>query len=239
MIWMSGVDTLCTFVNKRWLQFTGRSLEQELGSGWAEGIHPEDLDRCLETYLRSFEARRPFAMEYHVRRNDGAYRWVLDNGVPRFSPDGTFLGYIGSCIDVTDLKEAEQALHETQKRYRMATEAGRVGVWDLNLETREIYVDPQLKELLGFREDDALNHLDDWIQRLHPEDMDSATALAQAHFRARNLLLRIRTSGATQGWEHPVAAGPRQAPSPRDRDSALTCSERTRKSRSVRKRSWR
>ena len=183
MIWMSGVDTLCTFVNKRWLQFTGRSLEQEVGSGWAEGIHPEDLDRCLETYLRAFEARRPFAMEYHLRRNDGAYRWVLDNGVPRFSPDGTFLGYIGSCIDVTALKEAEQALHETQKRYRMATEAGRVGVWDLNLETREIYVDPQLKELLGFQEDDALNHLDDWIQRLHPDDLDSATALAQAHFR--------------------------------------------------------
>jgi two-component system, LuxR family, sensor kinase FixL len=183
MIWMSGVDTLSTFVNKRWLQFTGRSLEQEVGSGWAEGIHPDDLDRCLETYLRAFEARCPFAMEYHLRRNDGAYRWVLDNGVPRFSPDGTFLGYIGSCIDVTTLKEAEQALHETQKRYRMATEAGRVGVWDLNLETREIYVDPHLKELLGFQGDDALNHLDDWIQRLHPEDLDSATALAEVHFR--------------------------------------------------------
>ena len=78
------------------------------------------------------------------------YRWVLDNGVPRFSPDGAFLGYIGSCIDITALKETEQALHETQKRYRMATEAGHVGVWDLNLETGEIYVDPQLKELLGF-----------------------------------------------------------------------------------------
>ena len=129
-------------------------------------------------------------MEYRLRRNDGAYRWVLDNGVPRFSPDGTFLGYIGSCIDVTALKETEQALHETQKRYRMATEAGRVGVWDLNLETREIYVDPQLKELLGFREDDTLNHLDDWMERLHPEDRGSATALAQVHF-----------SGATSSYE--------------------------------------
>ena len=190
MIWMAGVDKLCTFVNKRWLDFTGRALEQEVGSGWAEGIHPEDLDRCLESYVRSFEARRRFAMEYRLRRNDGAYRWVLDNGVPRFSPDGTFLGYIGSCIDVTALKETEQALHETQKRYRMATEAGHVGVWDLNLETGEIYVDPQLKELLGFREDDTLNHLDDWMQRLHPEDLDSATALAQVHF-----------SGATSSYE--------------------------------------
>ena len=190
MIWMAGVDNLCTFFNKRWLDFTGRALEQELGSGWSEGVHPEDLDRCLESYVRSFEARRGFAMEYRLRRNDGTYRWVLDNGVPRFSPDGTFLGYIGSCIDVTALKETEQALHETQKRYRMATEAGHVGVWDLNLETREIYVDPQLKELLGFREDDTLNHLDDWMQRLHPEDRGSATALAQVHF-----------SGATSSYE--------------------------------------
>ena len=190
MIWMAGVDKLCTFVNKRWLDFTGRALEQEVGSAWSEGIHPEDLDRCLECYVRSFDAHQGFAMEYRLQRNDGAYRWVLDNGVPRFSPEGAFLGYIGSCIDITAMKETEQALHETQKRYRMATEAGRVGVWDLNLETREIYVDPQLKELLGFREEDTLNHLDDWMQRLHPEDLGSATALAQVHFR-----------GATSSYE--------------------------------------
>jgi PAS domain S-box-containing protein len=190
MIWMSGVDKLCTFLNKAWLDFTGRALEQGLGNGWSEGVHPEDLDRCLESYVRSFDARRDFAMEFRLRRNDGAYRWVLDNGVPRFSPDGTFLGYIGSCIDVTALKETEKALHETQTRYRMATEAGRVGVWDLNLETGELYVDPRLKTLLGFREDEIGNHLDDWAHRLHPKDLGPATALAQVHFR-----------GATSSYE--------------------------------------
>ncbi|HEU0006311.1 MAG TPA: PAS domain-containing protein, partial [Terriglobia bacterium] len=183
MIWMSGVDKLCTFFNKVWLDFTGRPLEQELGNGWSEGVHAEDFNRCLEVYVHSFDARRAFTMEYRLRRKDGKYRWLLDNGVPRFAPDGSFLGFIGSCVDITDLKETEEALRESQKRYRMATSAGRVGVWDLNLETREIYVDPQLKALLGIREEEIGNHLDDWIGRLHPDDLGSATALAQAHIR--------------------------------------------------------
>jgi len=181
MIWMSGVDKLCTFFNKVWLDFTGRALEQELGNGWSEGVHPQDLDDCLEVYGHSFDARRPFTMEYRLRRNDGEYRWLLDNGVPRFALEGTFLGYIGTCIDVTGLKEAERALYESQMRYRMATEAGRVGVWELNLETRELYVDPQINTLLGFTEGDIGNRLDDWMQQLHPDDLGSATAVARAH----------------------------------------------------------
>src|SRR5258708_35698010 len=107
MIWMSGTDKLCTFFNKGWLGFTGRPLEQELGDGWAEGVHREDFDRCFEVYVNSFEARQPFTMEYRLRRSDGEYRWVLDNGTPRFAPDDTFLGYIGSCIDITERKQAE------------------------------------------------------------------------------------------------------------------------------------
>jgi two-component system, LuxR family, sensor kinase FixL len=107
MIWMSGPDKLCTFFNHGWLDFTGRSLEQELGNGWAEGVHREDFDRCLEVYVNSFDARQPFTMEYRLRRMDGQYRWVLDNGISRFAADGAFLGYIGSCIDITERKQAE------------------------------------------------------------------------------------------------------------------------------------
>ncbi len=108
MIWMSGTDKLCNFFNKGWLDFTGRSLEQELGNGWAEGVHAEDRHRCLAVYERAFDAREPFTMEYRLRRNDGEYRWVLDSGTPRFASDGAFLGYIGSCFDITERKLAEE-----------------------------------------------------------------------------------------------------------------------------------
>jgi PAS domain S-box-containing protein len=107
LIWMSGPDKLCTFFNKGWLDFTGRKLEQEVGNGWAQGVYQEDLDYCLDVYGKSFNARQSFTMEYRLRRNDGEYRWVLDSGTPRFAHDGVFLGYIGSCIDITERKQAE------------------------------------------------------------------------------------------------------------------------------------
>ena len=110
MIWMSGIDKLCNYFNQGWLEFTGRSGEAELGNGWAQGVHPDDLERCMETYTKAFDRREPFQMEYRLRRRDGEYRWILDHGVPRSDLDGSFAGYIGSAIDVTERKLAEQAL---------------------------------------------------------------------------------------------------------------------------------
>ena len=125
MIWMSGTDKLCTFFNKGWLDFTGRTPEQELGHGWAEGVHREDFARCLEVYEQSFDARIPFEMEYRLRRRDGEYRWLLDNGTPRYSTDGSFLGYIGSCIDISARKLAEEAAHNLSGRLIHAQEETR------------------------------------------------------------------------------------------------------------------
>ena len=119
MIWMSGPDKLCTFFNKGWLDFTGRSLEQELGNGWAEGVHREDIDRCLDVYQNSFNARESFTMEYRLRRSDGEYRWLLDSGTPRFASDGAFLGYIGSCIDITERKAAEVEARQLREQVEL------------------------------------------------------------------------------------------------------------------------
>ena len=110
LIWISGADKKCNYFNKRWLEFTGRTLEEETGDGWADGVHAEDLGQCLETYTRSFDARKEFSMEYRLRRRDGEYRWLLDYGVPHYGPTKEFLGYIGSCIDITERKQMEKAL---------------------------------------------------------------------------------------------------------------------------------
>jgi PAS domain S-box-containing protein len=118
MIWISGIDALCTWVNNPWLKFTGRTLEQELGNGWAESIHPDDLERCLHDYATSFEARQPCTLEYRLRRNDGEWRWLFDAGVPMYKEDGVFVGYMGSCIDVTDRRQSEAMLRERESQLK-------------------------------------------------------------------------------------------------------------------------
>lgn len=125
MIWMAGPDKLRTYFNQPWLEFTGRALESELGNGWAEGVHPQDLEACLKTYTRAFDRRESFRMEYRLRRRDDQYRWILDLGVPRFNPDGSFAGYIGSCLDVTEQKLAEEALSTVSGRLIKAQEEER------------------------------------------------------------------------------------------------------------------
>jgi PAS domain S-box-containing protein len=128
MIWLSGPDRLCTFFNKRWLDFTGRPMESELGDGWAQGVLPADLERCLQHYCESFDRREEFRIEYRLRRHDGEYRWLHDIGVPWFYEDGSFAGYIGSCFDITDSKRAAEALSNVHAHIIEAQEQERTRI---------------------------------------------------------------------------------------------------------------
>ena len=204
LMWRAGTDKLCDFFNRPWLEFTGRTMEQELGTGWSAGVWPDDRRQCLRTYMSAFDARQPFRMEYRLRRADGAYRWLLATGVPRLAPDGSFAGYIGSAFDITDRKESEDALRESQRRYTLATAAGAVGVWDWNFETNEVYVDPTLKSILGFEDAEITIRAEDWGSRIHFEDLAAVTAQTQACIEGRIDEYRSRTSDDPQGWQRAV-----------------------------------
>jgi PAS domain S-box-containing protein len=104
MIWVAGLDARCVYFNRAWLDFRGRTLDDEMGNGWTAGLHPDDRDLCMETYIKSFTARQPFRMQYRMERADGQYAWLEDAGVPRYQDDGEFAGFMGAAIDITDRK---------------------------------------------------------------------------------------------------------------------------------------
>jgi PAS domain S-box-containing protein len=140
LIWVSDPDKRRTYFNRPWLDFTGRTMEQEAGDGWTAGVHPRDLARCLETYKSAFDDRRPFEMEHRLRRHDGAYRWILARGTPRKTPDGEFAGYIGSCIDITERKQAEEALRDARVQLVTVTDTMSAAVVRCSADHRYVWV---------------------------------------------------------------------------------------------------
>jgi PAS domain S-box-containing protein len=169
LMWMSGPDKLCTFFNKAWLEFTGRPMEEQLGECWSEGVHPDDLDECLATYTRAFDAREPFTMQYRLRRYDGEYRCINDEGIPRFDSKGQFIGYVGACVDVSDLLQKERELNESEERVTLAAEAAHLGVWELDVATSKIWLSDPARKLFQFEPEEEITYsiLSD---RVHPED---------------------------------------------------------------------
>ena len=169
LIWMSGLDKLCNFFNKPWLEFTGRTVEQEMGNGWAESVHPDDLQGCLKTYVEAFDARQPFVMQYRLRRHDGEYRWVSDTGVPRQDVHRNFAGYIGSCVDITELKRNERALRESEERMSLAADAVNLGIWEWDLSKDEAWVTDTRRAFMGWPASGKIT-LEHFISRVHPDD---------------------------------------------------------------------
>jgi len=169
LVWMSGPDKLCTFFNKEWLEFTGREMDQELGKGWSEGVHPEDVEECLKTYGSAFDAREPFVIQYRLRHHDGQFRWLTDRGVPRYGPRGNFRGYVGACVDITDLLEKEQALHEIEERVALAAEVAHLGVWEFDTTTHDLWISDSGRKVFGFEPDGPISYAA-FQDRVHPDD---------------------------------------------------------------------
>jgi len=170
LVWISGSDRRCTYFNKPWLDFTGRPLEREIGDGWADGVHVDDLKHCLDTYVDAFDRRERFMMEYRLRRHDGEYRWILDNAAPLFEPDGAFAGYIGACFDVTEFRRAEAEGNVAIDRLQLAMESGRSMGWDRDLKTNRDTWFGDLSTIFGIPSNIHVAHVDDVRRWVHPED---------------------------------------------------------------------
>lgn len=156
LMWVSDNTGLCTFFNKPWLEFRGRTLEQEIGNGWFEGVHQEDYEYCLNTYLEAFSEYKGFSMEYRLLRFDGEYRWILDKGSPYFSSKGDFKGYIGSCLDITERKQAEQIINKQNRRLEDFFENAPVCIHWLDPEGYIIKVNKTQCELFGYSAEDYI-----------------------------------------------------------------------------------
>jgi PAS domain S-box-containing protein len=165
MIWVSDINKQITYLNQLWLDFTGQSLEHEIGEGWVKGVYPEDMEFCLGTYGLAFSRREPFRVEYRHRRRDGVYRWILGSGSPRFSSNGEFLGYIGSAIDITERKEAEEELRTAHDELHQLKN---------QLQEENIYLQEELQQDQSFGEivgrSDAIKYVLFKVSQVGPTD---------------------------------------------------------------------
>ncbi len=177
MIWISDVRKSRTWFNKPWLDFLGRPMEQVLGAGWLEGVHPKDLDTYLQTYTAAFDARRTFRMEYRLKRRDGEYRSVLDNATPLTGPDGTFSGYIGSCVDITDFRLAEAALRDSEERFRTLADNMSQFAWMADAHGWIFWYNRRWYEYTGTTLEDVEGW--GWQKVHHPDHLDRVTERLQ------------------------------------------------------------
>ena len=212
LLWMAGPDANCTFFNHTWLAFTGRKLEQERGVGWAEGVHCEDLQTCLGGFLDAFARREPFELEYRLRRADGEYRWILDRGVPRYDGGGRFLGFIGSCVDISDVRTTQQALRKSQLRLRSILDAATETIIGLRPDGSIDAFNAAAERMFGFRAEEVLGEQIETLL-IDPNESEIAHSRVLGHPSANTGELRDMIGRHRDGSVFPVelSIGPRGA----------------------------
>lgn len=183
LIWRSNTEALYDYFNTAWLKFTGRSIEQEVGNGWTENIHPDDYARCLDTYMKNFNARTSFEMEYRLKGHDGEYRYIFDKGIPYTDAEGSFKGYIGSCFDITNRKQTEAKLRKEQERLVGILRGTNSGTWEWNVQTGATAFNERWAEIIGYTlEELAPINIDTWMKYCHPDDLKVSGELLNKHF---------------------------------------------------------
>lgn len=204
LIWRSGMDGRCDYFNKTWLAFTGRSLEQELGEGWAEGVYPDDLEQCLTIYKEAFFAQQPFVMEYRLRFNDGSYHWINDHGLPYYDQNGVFAGYIGSCFDINIQKNAEAELQGIHMRLEQQIVERTGDLYEINsLLRKEIDERKQLEQrLLSAKRLEAIGQIAGGVAHEVRNPLNAILTITEALFKEHEIasnpefepfILHIRT----------------------------------------------
>lgn len=180
LVWVNGVNGRCEFVNKAYLEFFGKTLEEVSGFGWRVDVHPDDQEQYMSAYLTALGDRKAFRAQVRVKRADGQYRWLDSYALPRFSPAGEFMGYIGTSPDITEIKEAEEALRQSEERFRLATRAVAGVVYDWDIQSGRVYRSEGLYQLIGVRPEDAPEKRDWWLGRIHPDDLTQLQSIGNS-----------------------------------------------------------
>jgi PAS domain S-box-containing protein len=208
MMWVTEPDGYCSYLNRRWYEFTGQTEADALGLGWTAATHPDDQKLAEETFLAAVAAQGPFRVEYRLRRADGSYRWAIDAAAPRFAPDGSFLGHVGSVIDIDERREAEERLALSEEQLRLALDVAEIGQWDVDTATNTMFWPPRVKAMFGISPDVPVT-LDDFFNGVHPDDRkDTRAAYEAASDPNRRALYDVeyRTIGKEDGVTRWVAA---------------------------------
>lgn len=202
LIWVADTSGECTWFNRAWIEFTGRPMFEQVGDGWAKSVHPDDRERIVEEYRQAFGARQRFCLEYRLARHDGEYRMVRDEGVPRYSADGEFVGYIGCGMDIQDLIETRQQVQQLAKRYELACRAGRTGVWEFNINDQTIWNDQTIRRWFGYSS--ATLSPEVWKDRVHPDDLDKLENLIEQYISgditSHEFPVRCRLGDGSYRW---------------------------------------
>ncbi|MCP4655249.1 MAG: PAS domain S-box protein [bacterium] len=208
MMWVTDQAGFCTYLNRRWYEFTGQTEAEAEGFGWLDATHPDDRGLAEQAFLDANAVRAAFRVEYRLRHVSGAYRWAIDAASPRFGDGGEYLGYVGSVVDIDERRRTENRLHESEEQLRLATEAAEIGLWDLDVETDTLFWPPRVKAMFGISADRPIS-MADYYAGLHPDDADqTAAAFAAALDPDKRALYDVeyRTIGQEDGVLRWVAA---------------------------------